>query len=228
VPLQEVYGRLEEPDGLQGLMRLRQGGPRPEDQRLAAEKAGDWSEALTLYEQALQHSGHSGHSGGGGAGGGLGAALASQAAAAESAGAAAAGAEDAGLGLLQRGYLQCLLQMGHLRGLLAQLEGLAAAAGPRAAAQLAALGAAASWRLGRWEAVEGYVDAANGGFARLDVDARWEVGRREGGVGRGSVVWVGRGSGAWLGARCMTLQVSPCCSVTTKWPPHPSLSPHLS
>lgn len=52
-----MYGKLEEPDGLQGLVRLRQGGPRPEDQRLAAEKAGNWSEALTLYEQALQHSG---------------------------------------------------------------------------------------------------------------------------------------------------------------------------
>lgn len=54
--LQEVYGKLEEPDGLEGLVKLRQGGPRPEDQRLAAEKAGNWSEAATLYEQALQHS----------------------------------------------------------------------------------------------------------------------------------------------------------------------------
>lgn len=52
---QEVYGKLEEPDGLEGLVKLRLGGPRPEDQRLAAEKAGSWSEAATLYEQALQH-----------------------------------------------------------------------------------------------------------------------------------------------------------------------------
>ena len=30
--LQEVYGKLEEPDGLSGLVRLRRGGPRLEDQ----------------------------------------------------------------------------------------------------------------------------------------------------------------------------------------------------
>ena len=30
--MQEVYGKLEEPDGLSGLVRLRNGGPRLEDQ----------------------------------------------------------------------------------------------------------------------------------------------------------------------------------------------------
>ena len=50
--LQEVYSRLEEPDGLGGLLRLRQGGPCLQDQILAAEKSGNWPEALTLYEQA--------------------------------------------------------------------------------------------------------------------------------------------------------------------------------
>ena len=54
--LQEVYGKLEEPDGLGGLVRLRKGGPRPQDRVLAAEKEGAWSEALCLYEQALQTS----------------------------------------------------------------------------------------------------------------------------------------------------------------------------
>ena len=49
---QEVYSKLEEPDGLGGLLRLRQGGPCLKDQILAAEKAGNWPEALTLYEQA--------------------------------------------------------------------------------------------------------------------------------------------------------------------------------
>ena len=38
--VQEVYGKLEEPDGLGGLVRLRRGGPRPQDQVLAAEKEG--------------------------------------------------------------------------------------------------------------------------------------------------------------------------------------------
>jgi hypothetical protein len=38
-----------------GLMHLRQGGLTASDQVLAAEKAGAWSEALALYEQALGH-----------------------------------------------------------------------------------------------------------------------------------------------------------------------------
>lgn len=114
--VQEVYGKLEEPDGLQGLVRLRQGGPRPEDQRLAAEKAGNWSEALTLYEQALQHSGGGGTGGGGGSGLQAAARLVAQGASGR-----AAVARVAGLGGLQRGYLDCLLHMGHLQGLLTQV-----------------------------------------------------------------------------------------------------------
>lgn len=123
-----MYGKLEEPDGLQGLVRLRQGGPRPDDQRLAAEKAGNWSEALTLYEQALQHSGGAGGSGsgrsssgdlqaaagmleGGGAGG----------AGAVAGGAAGLALLGPGLGSMQRGYMDCLLHIGHLQGLLAQV-----------------------------------------------------------------------------------------------------------
>lgn len=51
--MQDIYGKLEEPDGLDGLVRLRVGGPGLQDQILAAEKAGKWSEALALYEQAL-------------------------------------------------------------------------------------------------------------------------------------------------------------------------------
>lgn len=129
-----MYGKLEEPDGLQGLVRLRQGGPRPDDQRLAAEKAGNWSEALTLYEQALQHSGGAGGSGSGrsssgdlqaaagmleggaaGAGGGAGGA------GAVAGGAAGLALLGPGLGSMQRGYMDCLLHIGHLQGLLAQV-----------------------------------------------------------------------------------------------------------
>eukprot|EP00775_Hariotina_reticulata_P013107 gene13107-13235_t len=51
--LLEVYGQLEEPDGLAGLVQLRQGGLTSTDQILVAEKAGAWSEALALYEQAV-------------------------------------------------------------------------------------------------------------------------------------------------------------------------------
>lgn len=58
---------------------------------------------------------------------------------------------------------------------LLQVEGLARSASPMSAAQLAALGAAASWRLGKWDLVEGYVQAADACYAKLDTDARWEV-----------------------------------------------------
>jgi hypothetical protein len=53
--LQEVYGKLEEPDGLSGLVQLRRGGATPADHMLAAQKAGAWSEALSLYEQVPNH-----------------------------------------------------------------------------------------------------------------------------------------------------------------------------
>ena len=46
-----MYGKLEEPDGLAGLAKLRSGGMKLSDQVLAAEKAGSWSEALGLHEQ---------------------------------------------------------------------------------------------------------------------------------------------------------------------------------
>lgn len=52
--MQEIYGKLEEPDGLEGLVRLRAGGARLPDQILQAEKTGSWSEALVLYEQVME------------------------------------------------------------------------------------------------------------------------------------------------------------------------------
>lgn len=92
--MQEIYGKLEEPDGLAGLVRLRHGGPRLQDQILAAEKAGSWNEALELYEQALGSDTM-----------------------------AASARPQPGLTSNQRGHLQCQLQMGHLQGMLAQVDG---------------------------------------------------------------------------------------------------------
>lgn len=54
--LLEIYGELEEPDGLDGIMKLRQGPSKLEDQRLAAEKNGSWAEASSLYELDLSKS----------------------------------------------------------------------------------------------------------------------------------------------------------------------------
>lgn len=137
--LQEVYGKLEDPDGLQGLVRLRQGAPCPEDQRLAAEKAGNWSEALTLYEQALQHS--RGNGGGAHSTSGGDQATGTRAAAglldgAGGSGGSSVGGREAGLRPMQRGYLDCLLHMGHLQGLLTQASLVCCAALRRAAGLL--------------------------------------------------------------------------------------------
>ncbi|CAM6089350.1 unnamed protein product [Calypogeia fissa] len=51
--LLEIYSGLDEPDGLSGLSRLRT-STNLQDQILINEKAGNWAEALTCCEQALQ------------------------------------------------------------------------------------------------------------------------------------------------------------------------------
>ncbi|KAG6548304.1 hypothetical protein Mapa_010357 [Marchantia paleacea] len=51
--LLEIYSGLDEPDGLSGLTRLRT-STTLQDQVLIHEKAGNWGESLTCYEQALQ------------------------------------------------------------------------------------------------------------------------------------------------------------------------------
>ncbi|KAK9842495.1 hypothetical protein WJX81_002719 [Elliptochloris bilobata] len=143
--LQEVYGKLEEPDGLAGLLRLRTGGPRLQDQVLAAEKAGCWSDALALYEQALQNEAPARD-------------LNPNPNPASFAARAAAGPEG-------------------------QVDGWVAGSAGLAVRQLAALGVAASWRLGRWAPLEGYLalarDSADSDLAGLelglDAEERWEV-----------------------------------------------------
>jgi serine/threonine-protein kinase ATR len=55
--LLEIYSGLDEPDGLGGLSRLR-GQAGLQDQMLITEKSGNWAEALTCYEQALQMEPH--------------------------------------------------------------------------------------------------------------------------------------------------------------------------
>ena len=81
-------------------------------QILAAEKAGSWSAALTLYEQALKNEGST-HSG--------------PTRAVQDPGpvcpSATAGQVSAGLSTARRGHLSCLLQLGHLQALLAAVDG---------------------------------------------------------------------------------------------------------
>ncbi|BDA43155.1 Serine/threonine-protein kinase ATR at C-terminar half [Coccomyxa sp. Obi] len=168
---QEMYGKLEEPDGLSGLVRLRSGGPRLEDQVLAAEKAGCWSAALTLYEQALkneadsataaadgrpQRAGHGGRPG--------------------PEGQRLCGSLQKGhLSVAQRGHLNCLLQLGHLQALLAEVDGWASRCTDAERPHLASCGVAAAWRLGRWQLLESYLEQTRPFMGMLHGDDQWEV-----------------------------------------------------
>ncbi len=87
---------------------------------LAAEKAGCWSDALALYEQALQNEAPAGD-----APAGPGRPPAAGGPEAQALPGGCAGAGGAGLTAAQRGHLHCLLQMGHLQGMLAQVDGWA-------------------------------------------------------------------------------------------------------
>ena len=152
--LLEVYSKLEEPDGLEGLVKLRVGGPGPDDQRLVAEKAGNWGEALSLYEHSLQHNTEQNSD--------------------------ARNAQN-GLFPLRMGHLNCLLNMGHWQALLTQVEGLGRKpSGIRvddspATSQLNALATAAAWRMGRWDCLDVRLKDAESGLEFLDAGLRWEV-----------------------------------------------------
>lgn len=148
--LLEVYSRLEEPDGLEGLIKLRMGGPTLVDRRLVAEKTGAWSEALSLYERDLQVEGSGGSSDSSSNGPGQG---------------------------NRSGYLNCLLQMGHWQSMLTVVDGMSIANKNTStnASGVAASGVAAAWRLGRWNQVESHLKATEGEFPALDSDARWEL-----------------------------------------------------
>lgn len=175
--LLEVYSRLEEPDGMEGLMTLRKGGPRPEDQRMAAEKAGSWSEAMTLYERDLSRQEE--HR----------AKFWETCELKDAAALVEAKREDqkwVDSGATTRlGYLNCLLQMGHWQGLLGAVDGMlvgldttpgSRAGSDNSRAQLAAMGAAAAWRLGRWAPLERHLGIVSlFEMDSLSPDARWEV-----------------------------------------------------
>ena len=170
--LAATHRGLAEPDALEAVARLRSrcgaGGSgavaaarrRAEDALLQHEQAGEWTEALTHYESALQRGGER-HGRGHGRGDaserhpdGVGPGDGSQTAALEPA---------------EWGRLRCLQGLGHLRALEREAEALIAQR-PAARAELAEAGAAAAWRLGRWDSLEGFLgvlDANAGGGAGI-------------------------------------------------------------
>ena len=178
--LAATHRGLAEPDALEAVARLRSrcggGGSgavaaarrRAEDALLQHEQAGEWTEALTHYESALQRGGERhGHGHGRGDASerhpdGVGPGDGSQTAALEPA---------------EWGRLRCLQGLGHLRALEREAEALIAQR-PAARAELAEAGAAAAWRLGRWDSLEGFLGV-------LDANAAGGAGIAQGAGGFG-------------------------------------------
>jgi hypothetical protein len=132
--LLEVYGQLEEPDGIAGLLRLRRGGLSTADALLAAERAGQWSEAQSMYEQLLAAARPANSTANSTATcytAALTGSVAPAAATAAAAGVVTAamdvgtggggGRSDPDVSALQQGALRGLLHMGHLQAVLHQV-----------------------------------------------------------------------------------------------------------
>ncbi|GAX74920.1 hypothetical protein CEUSTIGMA_g2366.t1 [Chlamydomonas eustigma] len=147
--LLEVYGQLEEPDGLSGLVQLRQGGLTTADQILVAEKAGAWGEALALYEHELGREGMSSVM------------KQDEPDVRSNTSTISMGPQRSaeGLSSLQQGRLRCLLQVGYLQSLLQQVEGLLVRKQQQqqGCMQLLALGVSAAWRLGHWSVLKEFL-----------------------------------------------------------------------
>ena len=143
-----IYDRLEEPDGIDGIMKLRKGARKVSDQQLAAEKNGSWAEALTLYELDLKER-------------------------------SKVSPDILSYSESTKGYLNCLLQMGHWEGLIYQVEGLLSGKNiaERMKGQIAALGTAALWRMGSFDSnMKSYLDLAAKSMDRLSFEEKWELG----------------------------------------------------
>ncbi|AQK67235.1 Serine/threonine-protein kinase ATR [Zea mays] len=122
--LMEIYGGLDEPDGLLGLANLRKSSSL-QDQLIINEKAGNWAEVLTLCEQALQMEPTSVHR--------------------------------------QSDVLNCLLNMCHLQGMIAHVDGLVCSI-PQYKKTWCMHGVQAAWRLGRWDLMDSYLTGTDKGL----------------------------------------------------------------
>ena len=142
----ETYSHLEEPDGIGGLIKMRTES-RLSDKTLAAEKAGNWSEVLAIYEEALQ----------------------------DGDGFVSDGVSDV-MSDNERGYLRCLLNMGHHQALITHISGLTAQYQDRPRTQqLSSYAIASALRLGRWGLMNDLREVSDAGGAKasgLDFDVQ--------------------------------------------------------
>ncbi|UPR01432.1 phosphatidylinositol kinase [Chloropicon primus] len=145
----ETYSHLEEPDGIGGLIGMREES-RLCDKTLAAEKAGNWSEVLAIYEEALQD---------GASGDGF----------------MSDGIQDV-MSDDERGYLRCLLNMGHHQAMITHISGLTAQFQDKPRTQqLSSYAIASALRLGRWNLLNDLrevSDAASAQASGLDFDVQ--------------------------------------------------------
>ena len=140
-----TYSHLEEPDGIGGLIKMRKES-RLSDKTLAAEMAGNWSEVLAIYEEALQTG-----------------KMQDSSSENLSAGVCEPISED------ERGYLRCLLNMGHHQALITHISGLTAQFQDKSKTQqLSSYGVASALRLGRWSLINDLKDLSDVNDAKVD------------------------------------------------------------
>ena len=154
--LMEIYSKLEEPDGLDGIMKLRQGTTKLEDQRLAAERNGSWTEACSLYELDISRNDQGRN-------------VADTTARHD-----IAGRKDK----LTDGYLNCLLQMGHWEGLANQVKGILSSSDVEDIQyyRMASKGAGALWRLGKFgDEMTEYLTIPDSVLKQVSLNEAWEL-----------------------------------------------------
>jgi serine/threonine-protein kinase ATR len=154
--LMEIYSKLEEPDGLDGIMKLRQGTTKLEDQRLAAERNGSWTEACSLYELDISRNDMNRVNSN---------LILNQ------------GASNRREELTD-GYLNCLLQMGHWEGLAYQVKGMLSSSDVEDLHyyRMTSKGAGALWRLGKFDGeMAEYLTIPDSMLKRVTLNEAWEL-----------------------------------------------------
>jgi len=146
--LERIYAQLEDPDGLLGAVALRPDGSRfdPAAGIPLAEQAGTITEAALLYDQALV---------------------------AETSKPVSERSEVAEAEL-RRGRSRCLLRAGEGRSVLEGTDALVGSMMGDSALgrELAVVGVAAAWRLGCWDELDEWLEAAGASLTTLSLGSR--------------------------------------------------------